>query len=191
MNKIFGYARVSTLAQNLDTQLDVLPKESCNEIFQNKITGLRTATADRNRSALEQLIAQLRPDDTVMVARFFRLGRGRDHLISLLGEFTAKGIHYLGVDSATPAGQLEMDLPKMILVDLYLPSAEQGLGVLHAIKSHPHYKPVTTLILSWSNRFEDITQVFNYSADGYLVKPTNYQDWIAELSLLDNYYQRE
>lgn len=109
MNKVFGYARVSTLDQNLDTQLDVLQKASCDEIFQDKITGLSI-----KRPALDQLIAQLRPGDTVMVARFSRLGRSRDHLISLLGEFTTKGIHFkaldLGVDSATPAGQLVLQI---------------------------------------------------------------------------------
>lgn len=112
---------------------------------------------------------------------------------ALLQRFAKIQIHWLSeADAVLPyldsCQQLEMDLPKMILVDLYLPSAEQGLGVLHAIKSHPRYKPLPTLILSWSNRFEDITQVFNYSADGYVVKPTNYQDWIAELSLLDTYW---
>lgn len=54
------------------------------------------------------MLAQLRSGDTVMVARFFRLGRSRDQLISMLGEFARKGIYFkaldLGVDSSTPAG---------------------------------------------------------------------------------------
>ena len=49
-----------------------------------------------------------------MVARFFRLGRSRDHLISLLGEFARRGIHFkaldLGVDSSTPAGKLVLQI---------------------------------------------------------------------------------
>ena len=109
MNKLFGYARVSTLDQNLDTQLDVLQKAGCDDIFQDKITGVSTS-----RPALDTLLAQLRPGDTVMVARFFRLGRSRDHLISLLGEFARKGIHFkaldLGVDSSTSAGKLVLQI---------------------------------------------------------------------------------
>ena len=105
MNKTFGYARVSTLDQNLDTQLDALQKAGCDELFQDKITGVSTS-----RPALDTMLAQLRSGDTVMVARFFRLGRSRDHLIHLLGEFSQKGIHFkaldLGVDSSTPAGKL-------------------------------------------------------------------------------------
>ena len=105
MNKVFGYARVSTLDQNLDTQLDALQRAGCDEIFQDKITGISTS-----RPALDELEAKLRSGDTVMVARFFRLGRSRDHLIQLISEFARKGIHFkalnVGIDSSTPAGKL-------------------------------------------------------------------------------------
>ena len=42
MNKVFGYARVSTIDQNLDTQIEALEKFGCNTIFQDKISGLST-----------------------------------------------------------------------------------------------------------------------------------------------------
>ena len=109
MNQLFGYARVSTLEQNLDTQLDALSRAGCDEIFHDKISG--TATA---RPALDELLAKLRQGDTVMVARFFRLGRSRNHLIELLASFQEKGIHFkaldLGVDSTTPAGKLVLQI---------------------------------------------------------------------------------
>ncbi|WP_460984969.1 recombinase family protein [Spirosoma fluminis] len=41
LNPLFGYSRVSTLEQNLDTQLNALQKAGCDEIFQDKITGIR------------------------------------------------------------------------------------------------------------------------------------------------------
>ena len=78
MNKVFGYARVSTTDQNLDTQLELLEKAGCHHIFQDKITGMSTS-----RPALDEMQSKLRTGDTVVVARFFRLGRSRDHLISL------------------------------------------------------------------------------------------------------------
>lgn len=109
MNKNFDYARVSILDQNLDTQLDALQRAGYDEILQDKITGIST-----NRPALDTLPAQLRPGATITVARFFRLGRSRDHLISLLSEFAQTGIHSkalnLGVDSHTPAGKLVLPI---------------------------------------------------------------------------------
>ncbi|MBO0950887.1 recombinase family protein [Fibrella forsythiae] len=109
MNHVFGYARVSTTDQNLDTQIDALERAGCHEIFQDKITGVSTS-----RPALDRMLAKLRPGDTVMVARFTRLGRSRDHLITLMRDFVQKGIRFqaldLGVDSSTPAGKLVLDI---------------------------------------------------------------------------------
>ena len=40
MNQTFGYARVFTVDQNLDTQLDILTKAGCDRIFLDKTTGM-------------------------------------------------------------------------------------------------------------------------------------------------------
>ena len=87
MNKIFGYARVSTVDQNLDTQIDLLEKFGCNKIFQDKITGMAI-----QRPALDDMLSQLREGDTVVVARFFRLGRNRDHVINLVNDFANRKV---------------------------------------------------------------------------------------------------
>lgn len=105
MNKIFGYARVSTVDQNTDTQIEDLKNIRCDRIFQDKITGIST-----QRPALDEMLSLLREGDTVVVSRFFRLGRSRDHLINLVGDFKKKGIIFkaldLGIDSTTHAGKL-------------------------------------------------------------------------------------
>lgn len=105
MNQIFGYARVSTADQNTDTQIEALQKFGCHRIFQEKISGLAM-----QRPALDEMISMLREGDTVVVSRFSRLGRSRDHLINLIGDFASKGIIFkaldLGIDSSTAAGKL-------------------------------------------------------------------------------------
>lgn len=109
MNKNFGYARVSTTDQNLDTQIDALEKYGCDEIFQDKISGTLTS-----RPALDEMISKLREGDTVVVARFFRLGRSRDHLINLISDFSKSGINFIaldiGIDTNTPAGKLILSI---------------------------------------------------------------------------------
>jgi len=105
MNKVFGYARVSTVDQSTDTQIEALERYGCDKIFQEKISGLSV-----QRPKLDEMLSLLREGDTVVVSRFFRLGRSRDHLINLVGDFSRKGIVFkaldLGIDSSTPAGKM-------------------------------------------------------------------------------------
>lgn len=105
MNQTFGYARVSTADQNTDTQIEALQRYGCDKIFQEKISGLSI-----QRPALDEMLSLLREGDTVVVSRFNRLGRSRDHLINLIGDFAKRGIIFkaldLGIDSSTPSGKL-------------------------------------------------------------------------------------
>ncbi|RDC63297.1 recombinase family protein [Adhaeribacter pallidiroseus] len=105
MSLIFGYARVSSIDQNLDTQIEALEKAGCQEIFTDKVSGVATS-----RPALDKMLDLLRPGDTIIVARLTRLGRSRDHLIKLVTEFGEKGIHFkaldLNIDTTTPMGML-------------------------------------------------------------------------------------
>lgn len=86
--------------------------------------------------------------------------------------------------------QREQDLPRVMLVDLYLPKAEEGVNVLQRVKAHPICQRIPAVMLSWSNDAEDIANAFNHSADAYLVKPGNYRDWLSNLSSLDVYWNR-
>lgn len=105
MNKVFGYARVSTLDQNFDMQIEALEKFGCDRIFQDKVTGLVT-----QRPALDEMLSIIREGDTLVVARFLRLGRNRDHVISLINEFAKMKVAFkaldAGIDTNTPAGKL-------------------------------------------------------------------------------------
>ena len=60
------------------------------------------------------MLSILREDDTVVVARFFRLGRNRDHLIHLVNEFAKRKVHFkaldVGIDTTTPAGKLILSI---------------------------------------------------------------------------------
>jgi DNA invertase Pin-like site-specific DNA recombinase len=58
---IYGYARVSTDAQDLTSQLAQLKAAGCDKVFREKITG---TTADRPQ--LQKLMKVLAPGDVVI-----------------------------------------------------------------------------------------------------------------------------
>ena len=59
---IYGYARVSTIAQDLADQLAQLKAAGCEKVFREKITG---TTADRPQ--LKKLMTALRLGDVVVI----------------------------------------------------------------------------------------------------------------------------
>jgi DNA invertase Pin-like site-specific DNA recombinase len=74
-----GYARVSTIEQNLELQIAALKEAGCSRIFQEKISG-----AKKDRPELERLLDQLRPNDIVVVWKLDRLARSTHHLLEFV-----------------------------------------------------------------------------------------------------------
>ncbi|TCI50360.1 recombinase family protein [Exiguobacterium sp. SH5S13] len=103
MTKI-GYARVSTLDQNLDSQLDELKIAGCTKVFQEK------ASSVKKRPEFEKCLDYLREGDTLVVWKLDRLGRTTKKLLELIDDLKDRGINLqiitLGVDTSTAAGRL-------------------------------------------------------------------------------------
>jgi DNA invertase Pin-like site-specific DNA recombinase len=59
---IYGYARVSTEAQDLTSQLGQLKAAGCEKVFREKLTG-----TNADRPQLQKLIATLAPGDVVII----------------------------------------------------------------------------------------------------------------------------
>lgn len=100
----FGYARVSTQDQSLSLQLDALDRHGVDETFEEKESGKR-----KNRPQLEELLKVLRKGDTVVVYKLDRISRSTKHLIELMEQFEAKGIHFASIqdkiDTTTAMGR--------------------------------------------------------------------------------------
>lgn len=101
----FGYARVSKNDQSLDIQIKKLKIAGCDEIFQEKISGVK-----EDRSELKKLIDKLRWGDTVCVIRLDRLGRKMLQLVDLINSFKKNGINFVSlennIDTTTPLGMV-------------------------------------------------------------------------------------
>jgi len=69
-NQRIGYARVSSVGQNLDSQLDALQQAGCTKIFTDKMTGSRM-----DRPGWERLLEYVRPGDTLVVTELSRMTR--------------------------------------------------------------------------------------------------------------------
>lgn len=101
---LIGYARVSTLDQNLDLQIDALTKAGCQRLFDDKMSGSRA-----ERPGLAKALDMLRQGDTLVVWKLDRLGRSVKNLVDLVGQLHQKGMHFKSltdaIDTGTPSGR--------------------------------------------------------------------------------------
>lgn len=102
---IYGYARVSTQGQNLESQLTELKKAGAEEIYKDKASG-----KSLNRDGLKDLLSQLTEGDTLIVTKMDRIARNVREGIDLISQLNEKGIklHVLnmGVFDGSPTSKL-------------------------------------------------------------------------------------
>ena len=67
--------------------------------------------------------------------------------------------------------------PGLILLDINLPK-KNGLEVLEEIKSNPSLRHIPVIMLTTSDRDEDIHYSFSNGACSYLTKPVDFNDFV-------------
>jgi DNA invertase Pin-like site-specific DNA recombinase len=102
---LIGYARVSTLDQELALQLDALRAAGCERIFQEKASG-----AKEDRPELSRLLDHARQGDVLLVWKLDRLARSLKQLVLMLEDLGKRGIGFRclapAIDTTTPEGRL-------------------------------------------------------------------------------------
>ena len=107
---VYGYARVSTLDQDLSIQRTALKAAGCSVIRAEKASGSRRD----GRSELQVLLDFVQPGDTLVVTRIDRLARSMKDLQDIVHELKEKGVSLKAteqpVDTGTAAGKAFLDM---------------------------------------------------------------------------------
>ena len=109
---LVGYARVSSVGQSLDVQLEKL--KGCNKVFKEKRSGV-----DTGRPALKQCLEFLRDGDTLLVTKIDRLARSTSDLYRIVTELAEKGVSFKvlddpSIDTTSRTGKLIMGILVLI-----------------------------------------------------------------------------
>lgn len=101
---LIGYARVSTIDQELALQLDALQAAGCERVFTDRASGAKVS-----RAGLAEALAYARRGDSLVVWKLDRLGRSMKGLVDLAAELEGRGIELRsltdGIDTRTAAGR--------------------------------------------------------------------------------------
>ena len=100
-----GYARVSTLDQNLPLQQDALKEAGCEKVFIEQMSG-----AVSDRPALREALDYARSGDTLIVWKLDRLARSMKQLIETIEKLRLRNIGFRSlteaIDTTTAQGVL-------------------------------------------------------------------------------------
>ena len=91
---VVGYARVSSIGQDLGVQLDKL--KGCHKVFKEKRSGV-----DAGRPELNRCLEYLREGDTLLVSKIDRLARSTSDLYRIVSMLAEKGVSFKVVDDPT------------------------------------------------------------------------------------------
>lgn len=102
-----GYARVSTVDQNLTAQLEALA--GCDKIFQEKASASTT-----NRPELQNLLSFVRDGDSVFVSKMDRIARNTADLLQIVDQLEKKKVAFkvlnINLDTSAPTGKLMLTM---------------------------------------------------------------------------------
>lgn len=139
---IRGYARVSTVEQDLTIQIASLKAAGAERIYAEKESGVKT-----DRKELRRLMKALQPGDILLVARLDRLARSSRDLLNILHEVEQVGAAFRSVadtwcDTTTPHGQLMVTiLSGLAQFERSLILARTSAGIAQARKDGVRFGP--------------------------------------------------
>lgn len=106
----YGYARVSSVGQDLTIQVQKLNEVGCDVIREEKVSG----TSLKGRKEFETLMEFMREGDELVVTRIDRLARSIRDLQNIVYELKNKGVTLSAteqpIDTRTSAGKAFLDM---------------------------------------------------------------------------------
>lgn len=104
-----GYARVSSVGQSLEIQLEKLKAAGCVRNYHEKLSGTK-----KSRPEYKACMQYLREGDTLVITRLDRLARSVHELVNISKRFEVEGIHLQvldqHIDTSTSTGKLTFTL---------------------------------------------------------------------------------
>jgi two-component system, response regulator len=144
--------------------------------------GINGESITRGLTAIKLLLVEDNPDDVEIAIRAFRKCRLiNDIHVVRDGE---EALYLLFRDGDNGLGTFRPDL---ILLDLHLPKVS-GFDVLDRIKTSDELSSIPVIVLTVSERDEDIARAYNLGANTYITKPVDFDKFMHAIDTIWEYW---
>lgn len=140
---VVGYARVSTVDQDLTAQLEQLHAVNCDRIYREKESGVKA-----DRPELAAMLDYVRTGDTVICCKLDRIARSTRHLLEVVELLERKEVAFkvlnINLDTSTPTGKLMLSVLAAIGQferELMLERQREGIRIAKEAGAYKGRKP--------------------------------------------------
>lgn len=134
-----------------------------------------------NRAPMEILLVDDNEDDIIIVQEAFA-DAGQANIMHTVRD-GEEALMYLRRDGPYK----EMQQPNLLLLDINMPK-KNGFEVLQAMKADPHLRSLPVIMLTMSEREEDILRSYAFGACSYIRKPVDLNQFCAVIKQFDVYW---
>ena len=128
---------------------------------------------------LKSLKILLIEDDIIEVMKFKRV-------LSNL-QFNHTIIEANNGEEALELLNIKDQMPNLILLDLNMPKID-GIEFLSSLKKIDSLRHIPAVVLTTSNNYKDLKECYKIGIAGYILKPLNYEEYVAKIESLLNYW---
>lgn len=135
-------------------------------------------------SPIQILLVEDNPDDVQITRRaFHKLRMANDLSVVRDGEEALEFLFQEGRYAASSGARL----PDLVLLDLNLPRLN-GIEVLQRIRANESLAALPVIMLTSSQREEDILTSYKLGSNTYITKPVQFADFLKALETLGEYW---
>jgi DNA invertase Pin-like site-specific DNA recombinase len=172
-----GYARVSSVGQSLEVQLEKLQAVGCDPIFQEKASGTR-----EERPALQECLRYIRKGDVLYITRLDHLARSTLHLCQIAAQLDHKKVALKvidqNIDISDATGRLLFNMLSAIAqFETELRAERQMEGIKQALARDVRFGRKHALTPA------EITTLRQQRAAGVLIKDLMHQYGLSKASV--------
>jgi len=127
------------------------------------------------------LLAEDNPDDILITQRAWRKGLIKNELYVVKdGEEAIDFLYRKGK-------YLDAPRPSLMLLDLKMPKVD-GFEVLKTMKGDDALKKMPIIVLTTSNRHEDVNRAYEMGCNAYIVKPVSFDNFIKAVAEIQRFW---